>query len=177
MSRIQEDVNKAIEQHEFANMIANQQRKDLEEYIETQKNNAENYTTEELDYMNSEYYPTYMNCLNQLGNYAENLYKEIFFIYESNRINYNDAFFMGIKRINSIAGIGFPIPERFVKLIKNTIKDSLNEISKIDDGEFYVNVVPVEYNKTGMNNNIAKPSYSYQIEVELKRKTIENKQK
>ena len=101
----------------------------------------------------------------------------MFYIYESNRVNYNDAFFMGIKRINSIAGIGFPIPEKFVRIIKNTVEDNLNKFSIIEDGEFFVNVVPIEYNKTGMGGNIAKPSYSYQIEVELKRKTIENKQK
>ena len=73
MSMFQDNVNKIIEEKERTDLvdsIVGQRGKEFDEFLESQKNNIQNYTTEELEYMNSEYYPIYDNCLNQLENYA-----------------------------------------------------------------------------------------------------------
>lgn len=180
MSRIQDNVNKMFKEKEHQDLlvdsIISQRRNDFDEFLENQKNNVI-WTKEETEYINSIYYPEYLKCLGYLEKYADNLYSQMLYTYEFNRINFNDAFFRGIHSTINITGIGFQIPKKFVIQIKDTVQKYLSEKSTIDDGAFEVSVLPAEYTMVGSHDNIGKPTYSYQIHVDLKRKLIQKKQK
>lgn len=176
----EEDLNQIIREAEEQNAkiteqasnIANERQQQLSDFIKQQ---VENYTPEELAYVNSPNYQNYQNFINNLemSQVAFNLNQR----YLSNKTYFKDPFYDGLSASFYINGIGFPIPDRFVGELEQAIDSKLQNYVQFEESEFKTTVEPLKY--LSQNGNYAKKLDAYLITVALqKTKTnIETKTK
>lgn len=176
----EEDLNQIIREAEEQNdkiteqasNIANERQQQLSDFIKQQ---VENYTPEELAYVNSPNYQNYQNFINNLemSQVAFNLNQR----YLSNKTYFKDPFYDGLSASFYINGIGFPIPDRFVCELEQAIDSKLQNYVQFEESEFKTTVEPLKY--LSQNGNYAKKLDAYLITVALqKTKTnIETKTK
>lgn len=176
----EEDLNQIIREAEEQNAkiteqasnIANERQQQLSDFIKQQ---VENYTPEELAYVNSPNYQNYQNFINNLemSQVAFNLNQR----YLSNKTYFKDPFYDGLSASFYINGIGFPIPDRFVCELEQAIDSKLQNYVQFEESEFKTTVEPLKY--LSQNGNYAKKLDAYLITVALqKTKTnIETKTK
>lgn len=136
---------------EQTNRIVNAGKQELDALINQQ---IQNYTEEELAYVNSPNYANYQYILENLDPVLNFNFSQLIKFYQDNMTFYHDAFYRPLMSAFQIQGIGFPIPERFVEELKQIILKKIEQMGSLEEAVFDVDIVPCEYRSNKGNDFI-----------------------
>ncbi len=151
---------------ELSNYLYNQNQDFIKDIIAERENNeTDKYSDEELEYMNSPYYLNLYNLIANIDQVADSFIQNITYAVMQRRYcdKCNCSF--------CIYNIGFPVPDRFLKQFKLSLKMKLEQLIQIEGwGNMNIDIKPVKYsNQYSCSENLYKQTNYYIIDVSLKK--------
>lgn len=172
MINYQENVDNILNNSSSSKQIADEiimkeKRKQLD-FVDKVKNQ---YTADEINYMNSELYNYYLDLNNQIDKVNNILLNQLLSQYQKNQLFYNDPLFKDLNAKVLIGGIGFPVPNKFLEDFSQDLKILLSENHYLSNYFISIKINPIEYSKVGeVYKKIDK--YEFVINVQNREKII-----
>ena len=172
----QNNVDDLIEKEkEMDNIVANVTSKEsfqnnVDNLIsENKKEEEQPNNNEEIKYMSSQYYRTYLHLINNANLLVNQIVTNLLQKYNINSVVFNNPFHEKISTTLVINNIGFPVPERFLNNYEEILQQEFSSYDP-EEGTFQVKLIPLEYTEV-RNSSVLKKINTYQINISLQRKS------
>ena len=170
-----EDLIKNIISEEQNNELLEEKIDSLSNYLYNQNTDLikdiiakkQEYTEEEIKYMDSPYYTNLSNLINNIDSVAQAFAHNIMYnVMQKQFLDKNVNYF-------GINNIGFPVPDKFLNQLKLSLKMKLEQFIQIDGwGDINIDIKPIQYsNRYGStiytSENMYKKVDCYNIEISI----------